>query len=68
MVGADEASVLERRLRSRYQPPFTMPPAQALLLALRQFLPGLADPVLELSREMYALSGTPDAFACRSAH
>jgi hypothetical protein len=59
-LGADEASVLERRLRSRYQPPFNMPPAQALLLALRQFLPALADPVLQLSRELYALSGPPD--------
>jgi hypothetical protein len=66
-VGADEAIVLERRLRSRYQPPFNMPPAQALLLALRQFLPTLAEPVLQLSRELYALSGPPDDFACSPA-
>lgn len=66
-VGADEASVLQARLRSRYQPPFNMPPAQALLLALRQFLPALADPVLQLSRELYALAGSPDEFACRPA-
>ena len=56
-IGADEASVLEGQLSSRYQPQFNMPPAQALLLALRQFLPTLADGVLELSRELYALSG-----------
>ena len=67
-VGADEAIVLERRLRSRYQPPFNMPPAQALLLALRQFLPTLADPVLQLSRELYALSGPLDDLAWCPAH
>jgi hypothetical protein len=67
-VGADEASVLEARLSSRYQPAFKMPPAQALLLALRQFLPTLADPVLQLSRELYASAGAPDDFACDPAH
>ena len=55
-VGADEASVLESRMLSRYQPPFQMPSAQALLLALRQFLPTVADPVLKRSRELYAFS------------
>ena len=34
-VGPDEAHVLESQLLSRYRPPFNMPPAQALLLALR---------------------------------
>ena len=67
-VGADEASVLEHRLRARYHPPFTMPPAQALLLALRQFLPTLADSVLQLSRELYALSGPSDDLAYEPAH
>ena len=53
-VGPDEARVLESRLLARYRPPFSMPPAQALLLALRQFLPTLADPVLQRSRDLYA--------------
>ena len=56
-VGQEEAPVLESRLLSRYRPPFNMPPAQALLLALRQFLPTVADPVLQRSRELYSVSG-----------
>jgi MEDS: MEthanogen/methylotroph, DcmR Sensory domain len=56
-VGPDEASVLESRLLSRYRPPFSMPRAQALLLALRRFLPTIADPVLRRSRELYSASG-----------
>src|SRR2546426_6554769 len=55
-VGPDEARVLESRLLSRYRPPFEMPPSQALLLALRQFLPTVADPVLHRSRDLYAAS------------
>ena len=55
-VGPDEARVLESRLLSRYRPPFNMPPAQALLLALRRFLPTVADPVLRRSRELYSAS------------
>ena len=56
-VGPDEARVLESQLLSRYRPPFNMPRAQALLLALRQFLPTVADPVLRRSRELYSASG-----------
>jgi hypothetical protein len=56
-VGPDEARVLENQLLSRYRPPFNMPPAQALLLALRQFLPTVADPVLRRGRELYFASG-----------
>jgi len=56
-VGPDEARVLESRLLSHYRPPFNMPPAQALLLALRQFLPTVADPVLQRSRDLYFASG-----------
>ena len=67
-VGSDEARVLESRLVADYRPPFDMPPAQALLLALRQFLPAVADPVLQLSRKLYALPGLPDDDARRSAH
>src|SRR5712691_10749770 len=55
-VGPDEARVLESRLLSRYQPPFDMPRSEALLLALRQFLPTVADPVLRRSRELYSAS------------
>ena len=53
MAGPDEARVLENQLLSRYQPPYSMPRSQALLLALRQFLPALADPVLQRSRNLY---------------
>jgi hypothetical protein len=56
-VGPDEARVLESQLLSRYRPPYSMPPAEALLLALRQFLPTVADPVLRRSRELYSASG-----------
>jgi hypothetical protein len=56
-VGADEARVLEARLLADYRPPFSMPRAQALLLALRQILPGVADPVLQRSRNLYTASG-----------
>jgi MEDS: MEthanogen/methylotroph, DcmR Sensory domain len=55
-VGAAEAVVLERRLLAEYQQPFTMPQAQALLLALRQVVPTIANPVLERSRELYIAS------------
>jgi hypothetical protein len=55
-VGAKEARVIERRLLSEYRQPFDMPRAQALLLALRQALPSVADPVLQRSREMYVAS------------
>src|SRR4029078_5896629 len=56
-VGPEEAPVLESRLLAPVLPPFNMPPAQALLLALRQFLPTVADPVLQRSRELYSASG-----------
>jgi hypothetical protein len=59
-VGADEARTLESRLLSKYQAPFQMPRAQALLLALRHALPAVADPVLKRSRNLYAVSD-PDA-------
>jgi hypothetical protein len=57
-VGPDEARVLESQLLSRYQPPFNMPRSQALLLGLRQFLPTVADPVLQRSRNLYTASGS----------
>src|SRR5581483_4307220 len=56
-LGPDEARVLESRLLSDYRQPFDMPRAQALLLALHQVLPSVADPVLQRSRSLYAASG-----------
>jgi hypothetical protein len=52
-VGSDEARVLEDRLLSRYPAPFHMPRPQALLLALREILPLVADAVLQRSRALY---------------
>jgi hypothetical protein len=52
-VGPDEARVLEGQLLSQYQSPLKMPRAQSLLLALRQVLPTVADPVLKRSRSLY---------------
>jgi hypothetical protein len=48
--------MLENRLLSDYRPPFKMPRAQSLLLALRQVLPSVADPVLQRSRNLYTAS------------
>ncbi len=62
-VGPDEARVLESRLLSDYRPPFEMPRAQALLLALRRVLPLVADPVLQRSRALYRASGAAGAGA-----
>jgi DcmR-like sensory protein len=56
-VGPDEAHLLEGRLLSQYRPPFNMPRSQALLLGLRQFLPTVADPVLQRSRSLYSAAG-----------
>ena len=56
-VGPDEARVLESQLLSDYRPPFNMPRAQALLLALSQVLPTVADPVLQRSHTFYTASG-----------
>jgi hypothetical protein len=52
-VGPDEARSLESELLSGYREPFHMPKAQALLLALRQAVPAVADPVLRQTREFY---------------
>jgi MEDS: MEthanogen/methylotroph, DcmR Sensory domain len=56
-VGPDESSVLEDRLLSRYPGSFHMPRSQALLLALRQTLPLLADDVLRRSNTLYRTTG-----------
>jgi hypothetical protein len=52
-VGPEESRVLEDKLLSRYPGPFQMPRSQALLLALRQVLPQIADDVLLRSRTLY---------------
>jgi MEDS: MEthanogen/methylotroph, DcmR Sensory domain len=59
-IGPVEAPVLEGRLLSHYPAPFQMPRPQALLLALRQVLPLVADAVLQRSRTLYAASDEPD--------
>jgi hypothetical protein len=55
-VGPNDARVLEEQLLSSYSPAFQMPRSQALLLALRESLPQVADSVLKRSRNLYALS------------
>lgn len=52
-VGPDESRVLESQLLSRSPASFHMPRSQALLLALRQTLPVVADNVLRRSRTLY---------------
>jgi hypothetical protein len=52
-VGADEARVIEQQLLARAPSPFEMPRSQALLLALRETLPVVADSVLSRSRKLY---------------
>jgi hypothetical protein len=49
--------MLEGRLLSEYRQAFDMPRAEALLLALRQVRPTVADSVLQRSGELYAGSG-----------
>jgi CheY-like chemotaxis protein len=56
-VGPDESRVLEGELLSRFAAPFKMPRSQALLLALRQTLPMVADDVLQRSRTLYRATG-----------
>jgi hypothetical protein len=52
-VGANDARVLEQQLLSNYSPAFQMPRSQALLLALRETLPDVAESVLSRSRALY---------------
>ena len=56
VVGPVEASVLEKKLLEQYAPPFAMPSSQALLFALRQVVPGVADAVLQRSGVLYRAS------------
>jgi hypothetical protein len=52
-VGAEDARVLEEQLLSNYAPILLMPRSQALLLALRDSLPDVAEAVLQRSRALY---------------
>jgi hypothetical protein len=52
-VGATDARVLEQQLLSNYSPALRMPRSQALLLALRESLPDVAESVLTRSRALY---------------
>jgi hypothetical protein len=52
-VGADEARVLEEQLLAHAPSPFKMPRSQALLLALRDALPVVAEAVSNRSRKLY---------------
>jgi hypothetical protein len=52
-VGADDAGIIEQQLLANYSPLFKMPRSQALLLALRESLPDVADSVLSRSRALY---------------
>jgi hypothetical protein len=58
-VGSDEARVLEGRLLASYPTRFNMPRSQALLLALGQVLPGIADTVRRRSHALYTGSAEP---------
>jgi hypothetical protein len=55
-VGANDAEVLQQQLLANYSPSFKMPRSQALLLALRDSLPDVADSVLQRSRKLYHAS------------
>jgi hypothetical protein len=56
-VGPVEAEVLEQQLLTRYAAPLHMPRSQAMLLALRDVLPLVADTVLRQSGNLYRAQG-----------
>jgi hypothetical protein len=60
-VGIVEAGVIENRLLGRDPGRFQMPRAQALLLALREAFPQVADAVLDRTRRTYAAPSDADA-------
>ena len=55
-VGPFEAGVLEQQLLARYAAPLDMPRSQAMLLALRDVLPLVAETVLQRSRNLYGVA------------
>jgi len=56
-VGSADAGFLEQQLLTRYAAPLNMPRSQAMLLALRETLPLVADTVLQRSRNLYGAVG-----------
>jgi hypothetical protein len=56
IVGPTQASLLQKTLLERYVPPLDMPPSQALLLALREALPTIADTVLRRTGSFYEVN------------
>ncbi len=58
-VGTVDAAALEAQLLTRYAAPLKMPRPQALLLALREVLPHVADAVLARTGSLYAASAGP---------
>ena len=63
-----EASVLENKLLEHYAPPFAMPSSQALLFALRQVVPDVADAVLQRSGALYRASMTNESAVTPSSN
>jgi hypothetical protein len=59
-LGPDDAAVLEGRLLQAYKASLDMPRSQALLLALRETLPQVADTVLARAGKAYRGSQSPD--------
>lgn len=56
-VGPDESRVLENELLARFAGALQMPRSEALLLALRETLPLVANDVLQRSRNLYQAAG-----------
>ena len=54
IVGSEEARSLEEQILSRYPTPLRMPRSEAVLLALRQAVPVVADSVLARAKTLYA--------------
>jgi CheY-like chemotaxis protein len=54
VVGPVEADVLQQQLLARYAAPLDMPRSQAMLLALRDVIPLVADTVLQRSGKLYS--------------
>jgi hypothetical protein len=55
-VGPVQAGVLEGQILAGFNSPFNVPRPQALLMALREALPQVANTVLERSRSLYVAS------------
>lgn len=58
-VGPFDAGVIEQQLLNRYVAPLDMPRSQAMLLALRDVLPLVADTVLQRSGNLYGAATQP---------